>query len=487
MMKVLALIVSLVLVLPANLVLVTTAYTGPSPSSAALFPEIAQTGQLSGSGTLFNTVTKTAASPGNVASFPGVAQVETSHNSNTSSPEISQTEAYSTSQPDVISPETNATERQGASSNKTGSKNGTTIVEAVSEVSNTTENLKESEGVQASQYSYVTVPADKAALGTAIKVDGGSSGGVYDDDDDDGLQVGVERYAGLARTFGSDDDGNRPFIGPQLPDIVPESLPPLEPIPEPEPEPSLPLPEPEPEPEPLPAAQPLVQLPPVPEPLPHPEPLPLQDTPVDLPYYPPIVEIPPPVVAVPIAPPPEIHSIPDYSYGYGIDDPASGVQNTKEETRFGDRTEGSYSTLLPDGRRQIVTYWVDGNSGYNAQVTYEGVAHHPVPVAEQPVYAAGHDYVQPALIDNHPPYDDIAIADNHVNVGSLQGADISTIVDAVFRSDGLSARELPAGGDLDDDLERIFDRTPIRGGYKYTGENNALCRCYYAEPAFGRR
>ncbi|KAF0309454.1 Pro-resilin [Amphibalanus amphitrite] len=70
-------------------------------------------------------------------------------------------------------------------------------------------------------------------------------------------------------------------------------------------------------------------------------------------------------------------SVPDYSTAYSIKDVFSGVDVDSQETRLGDRTEGSYSTLLPDCRRQIVTYWVDGNSGYNARVTYEGVARHP--------------------------------------------------------------------------------------------------------------
>ncbi|KAF0309452.1 Larval cuticle protein A3A [Amphibalanus amphitrite] len=70
-------------------------------------------------------------------------------------------------------------------------------------------------------------------------------------------------------------------------------------------------------------------------------------------------------------------SVPNYSTRYSVKDTFSGVDIDSQETRLGDRTEGSYSTLLPDGRRQIVTYWVDGNSGYNAKVTYEGVAHHP--------------------------------------------------------------------------------------------------------------
>ena len=73
----------------------------------------------------------------------------------------------------------------------------------------------------------------------------------------------------------------------------------------------------------------------------------------------------------------DYYSVPDYSTGYSVQDPYSGVDMASQENRLGDRTEGSYSVLLPDGRRQTVTYWVDGDSGYNARVTYEGVAHHP--------------------------------------------------------------------------------------------------------------
>lgn len=36
-----------------------------------------------------------------------------------------------------------------------------------------------------------------------------------------------------------------------------------------------------------------------------------------------------------------------------------------------DRTEGEYRTWLPDGRLMIVSYYVDGESGFVPTITYE--------------------------------------------------------------------------------------------------------------------
>eukprot|EP00095_Tigriopus_kingsejongensis_P007084 maker-scaffold2029_size22350-snap-gene-0.8 protein:Tk07084 transcript:maker-scaffold2029_size22350-snap-gene-0.8-mRNA-1 annotation:"Pro-resilin" len=68
----------------------------------------------------------------------------------------------------------------------------------------------------------------------------------------------------------------------------------------------------------------------------------------------------------------------------------------QEENRDGYETHGEYSVLLPDGRTQIVTYQVNGDSGFIADVKFEGEAKYdayppkPQPVSQyqpQPTYA----------------------------------------------------------------------------------------------------
>ncbi|CAL4108115.1 unnamed protein product, partial [Meganyctiphanes norvegica] len=63
-----------------------------------------------------------------------------------------------------------------------------------------------------------------------------------------------------------------------------------------------------------------------------------------------------------------------YDFDWSVKDEYSGNNFGQEESREGDRTEGSYYVHLPDGRLQKVTYYVDGDSGYVAEVTYEGEA-----------------------------------------------------------------------------------------------------------------
>ncbi|XP_045617845.2 cuticle protein 8-like [Procambarus clarkii] len=66
-----------------------------------------------------------------------------------------------------------------------------------------------------------------------------------------------------------------------------------------------------------------------------------------------------------------------YNYNYVIKNDYSGNDFGHQEARDGDNTKGSYYVQLPDGRLQTVTYFVDGDRGYVAEVSYQGEARYP--------------------------------------------------------------------------------------------------------------
>ncbi|KAG7166339.1 pro-resilin-like [Homarus americanus] len=66
-----------------------------------------------------------------------------------------------------------------------------------------------------------------------------------------------------------------------------------------------------------------------------------------------------------------------YNFNYAVKHDPSGNDFGHQETRDGDDTQGSYYVQLPDGRLQTVNYFVDGDSGYIADVKYDGEARYP--------------------------------------------------------------------------------------------------------------
>ena len=68
---------------------------------------------------------------------------------------------------------------------------------------------------------------------------------------------------------------------------------------------------------------------------------------------------------------------PKYTYSYSVQDDYSKNNYGANEDRDGYATSGSYYVALPDGRLQKVTYTVNGDGGYVADVTYEGEAQYP--------------------------------------------------------------------------------------------------------------
>lgn len=73
-----------------------------------------------------------------------------------------------------------------------------------------------------------------------------------------------------------------------------------------------------------------------------------------------------------------------YDFSWNVKDDYSGNDFGHNEGRDGYDTQGAYYVQLPDGRLQRVTYYVNSDSGYVADVIYEGEAQYP---AYQPASA----------------------------------------------------------------------------------------------------
>ncbi|XP_039759920.1 larval cuticle protein A2B-like [Pararge aegeria] len=63
--------------------------------------------------------------------------------------------------------------------------------------------------------------------------------------------------------------------------------------------------------------------------------------------------------------------LPQYSYGYDVQDSLTGDYKGHQEQRNGDLVTGSYSVVDPDGTRRIVDYTADPLNGFNAVVRRE--------------------------------------------------------------------------------------------------------------------
>ncbi|XP_068210409.1 pro-resilin-like [Palaemon carinicauda] len=68
-----------------------------------------------------------------------------------------------------------------------------------------------------------------------------------------------------------------------------------------------------------------------------------------------------------------------YDFDFAVKHDYTGNDFGHQESRDSDETRGSYYVQLPDGRLQTVTYYVDGDSGYVAEVSYQGEARYPDP------------------------------------------------------------------------------------------------------------
>ncbi|XP_050315780.1 pro-resilin-like [Anthonomus grandis grandis] len=72
-----------------------------------------------------------------------------------------------------------------------------------------------------------------------------------------------------------------------------------------------------------------------------------------------------------------------YEFGYRVKDDYSGSSFHQKEASDGSQVRGEYRVQLPDGRTQIVTYYADWQTGFHADVKYEGQATYPAQKPQQ--------------------------------------------------------------------------------------------------------
>ncbi|MCL4157265.1 UNVERIFIED_CONTAM: hypothetical protein GTU68_013682, partial [Idotea baltica] len=68
-----------------------------------------------------------------------------------------------------------------------------------------------------------------------------------------------------------------------------------------------------------------------------------------------------------------------FDFAYVVKDEYSGNDYAHKANSDGEVVKGEYHVLLPDGRVQIVTYIVNGEDGFKADVSYDGEARPYVP------------------------------------------------------------------------------------------------------------
>ena len=79
---------------------------------------------------------------------------------------------------------------------------------------------------------------------------------------------------------------------------------------------------------------------------------------------------------------------PHYEFKYGVHDGHTHDVKEQAEKRVGDKVEGYYSLVEPDGTKRTVHYTADEHTGFNAVVSKSGHAIHPAtPVHAAPVVA----------------------------------------------------------------------------------------------------
>lgn len=118
-----------------------------------------------------------------------------------------------------------------------------------------------------------------------------------------------------------------------------------------------------------------------------------------------------------------------YEFGYQVKDDYSGNNYKREEASDGNQVRGEYRVQLPDGRTQIVTYYADWQTGFHADVRYEGTAVYPEQYNQHNQYnAPSNQYGAPFGGNNYQNNGNYNGAGSYQNGGNYNGAGATSSV-----------------------------------------------------------
>ena len=103
---------------------------------------------------------------------------------------------------------------------------------------------------------------------------------------------------------------------------------------------------------------------------------------------------------------------PKYEFKYGVKDPHTHDIKEQAEKRDGDKVEGYYKLVEPDGTTRTIRYTADHHEGFLAQIDISGHAAHPahekkteVPVKKVVLPIKQH-YISEPIFSHEPSYSD---------------------------------------------------------------------------------
>ncbi|KAJ9588164.1 hypothetical protein L9F63_018468 [Diploptera punctata] len=101
---------------------------------------------------------------------------------------------------------------------------------------------------------------------------------------------------------------------------------------------------------------------------------------------------------------PEHYAPANYEFKYGVHDAHTHDIKEQAERRNGDKVEGYYRLVEPDGTVRTVHYTADHENGFNAVVQKSGHANHPAPAPQQHDVTLLKNVVSaPLLRNSHAP------------------------------------------------------------------------------------